>query len=88
MSRKKKLRDKLFNNPKNMTPKEVDTLMGLFGFSKSNRGKSTGSGVCYYDPTGNYNKFFMHYPHSPNGGKTVDTGAIKSLIDFFEENGL
>jgi len=81
LSRAQKLREKLNRRPKDMTFDEVETLMKSYGFTLSNKGKTSGSRVAFSCP-GKPN----HYMHIPHPEKTLKMYAIDNLIKFLEEN--
>ncbi|MCL2067036.1 MAG: type II toxin-antitoxin system HicA family toxin [Treponema sp.] len=82
MSKKDKLISRLKSNPKNFTFDETKSLLGVFGYTLTNKGKTSGSRVCFVK---NNKVFRMHKPHSR---KELLTYQVKELIDELEQEGL
>ena len=61
MSRKKKLTDRLLSIPADFTYKELVTVLSMYGFFESTKGKTSGSRVVFTDNKGN--QLFVHKPH-------------------------
>ena len=61
MSQKEKLIQHILNEPQAVTFDEMKKLLGLLGFTMSNKGKTSGSRVAFYDDKGQY--IVLHKPH-------------------------
>jgi hypothetical protein len=75
MGTKENLIERLKNLPKDFTFDEAERLLTLFGYQKSNKGKTSGSRVLYYK-SGRI-PVFLHRPH-PN--KELKEYAVKQLL--------
>ncbi len=83
MSQKKKLIARLKARPKDLTFEEVETLLGYFGYSRSNKGKTSGSRVTFICE--NHAPIMLHKPHPR---KELLSYQIEQLIVILEEEGL
>lgn len=59
-----KLLERLKSLPKDFTFDEAERLLNLFGYVKSNKGKTSGSRVLFFKD--GYIPVFMHRPHPQN----------------------
>ena len=84
MSRKGKLIKRLKSLPKDFTFDEMDTLLGLLSFDKSNKGKTSGSRVEYYNK--DLDKTIMM--HKPHPEKELPDYAVKRIKIDLEKEGL
>ena len=82
MSRKDKLLEKLLQKPKDFTFDEMVTLLTSMGFSFHNRGKTSGSRVCF---TNQKVTIILHKPHPGNELKRYQ---IKQIRDVLQKEGL
>ena len=82
MSRKQKLIDKLKSKPKDMTFDEGESLLIYLGFTKSNKGRTSGSKIMFYK--GNM-KILLHKPHPQ---KELKPYQINELLSELERENL
>lgn len=82
MGTKEKLVDRLKSQPKDFTFEEAERLLTLFGYTKSNKGKTSGSRVMFIDEQ--KRKILLHKPHPRNILKTY---ALKDIIEKLIRNG-
>lgn len=83
MSKKDKLIKRLKNRPKDFTFDEVETLLNYLAYERSDKGKTSGSRVCF--------KSVQHAPillHRPHPQKELKDYQIRDLIDILEAEGL
>lgn len=64
MGTKEKLLERLKSLPKDFTFDEAERLLNLFGYVKSNKGRTSGSRVLFFKD--GYIPVFMHRPHPQN----------------------
>ena len=64
MSQKKKLLAKLKSNPKDFTFDEAETLLGYYSYTRTNKGKTSGSRVKFIRK--GYKAIMLHKPHPRN----------------------
>ena len=84
MSQKEKLIVRLKRVPRDFTIDEADTLLGYFGFSSDNKGKTSGSRVLYRNDELNLS-ISLHKPHPQ---KELREYQVRQLIAFLETEGL
>lgn len=82
MGTKEKLVDRLKSQPKDFTFEEAERLLTLFGYTKSNKGKTSGSRVMFIDEQ--KRKILLHKPHP---GNILRTYALKDIIEKLIRNG-
>lgn len=82
MGTKEKLVDRLKNQPKDFTFEEAERLLTLFGYTKYNKGKTSGSRVMFIDEQ--KRKILLHKPHP---GNILKTYALKDIIEKLIRNG-
>ena len=82
MGTKEKLVDRLKSQPKDFTYEEAERLLTLFGYTKSNKGKTSGSRVMFIDEQ--KRKILLHKPHP---GNILKTYALKDIIEKLIRNG-
>lgn len=83
MGQKEKLTNRLKSNPKDFTFDEAETLLGYFSYSRSNKGKTSGSRVMFVSP--------QHAPvmlHKPHPRKELLSYQVKQLVNILEQEGL
>lgn len=81
--KKEKLTNRLKSNPKDFTFDEAETLLGYFSYSRSNKGKTSGSRVIFVSP--------QHAPvmlHKPHPRKELLSYQVKQLVNILEQEGL
>ena len=84
MGQKEKLILKLRSNPKTFTFDDAETLLGYFTYTRSNKGKTSGSRVMF--TSAEYRtKILLHKPHPR---KELLEYQVKQLIDILEQEGL
>ena len=82
MSKKDKLVSRLKSKPIDFTFDEAKSLLGMFGYTLSNLGTTSGSRVCFIKD----NKVFrMHKPHPR---KDLLSYQVKELLDELQQEGL
>ena len=82
MGTKEKLIGRLMSLPKDFTFDEAERLLNLFGYVKSNKGKTSGSKVMFIDKQNR--KILLHKPHP---GMTLKSYALKELLNKLVRNG-
>ena len=82
MGTKEKLIDRLKSQPKDFTFDEAERLLPLFGYVKSNKGKTSGSRVMFIDAQ--KRKILLHKPHP---GNIMNEYTIKKLLTVLYKNG-
>ena len=81
MGTKEKLIKRLKSLPKDFTYDEAERLLTLFGYEKSNKGKTSGSRVLFFK-SGRI-PVFLHRPHTSNELKQY---AVKQLLSELIKN--
>ena len=84
MGQKDKLIAKLKSNPRNFTFDEAETLLGYFGYRRSNKGKTSGSRVMFINDE-NKSKIILHKPHPR---KELLEYQVKQLVEQLKQEGL
>ncbi len=82
MGTKEKLIERLKKLPNDFTFDEAERLLTLFGYIRSNKGKTSGSRVMFYK--NGYIPVFLHKPH-PH--KELKEYAVRQLLDELMING-
>lgn len=83
MSKLDKLIERMLMIPADFTFSELRKIMGAFGYVERNKGKTSGSRVCFYHPdTGAL--ITLHKPHPSDKMKKA---AVKEVIRFLREHG-
>ena len=83
MSQKEKLLQKLKSKPKDFTFDDAEALLGYFTYSRSNKGKTSGSRVMFVSDQ--YPPILLHKPHPR---KELLEYQIKQLISALKQEGL
>ena len=83
MGQKEKLIERLKAKPKTFTFDDAETLLGYFSYSRSNKGKTSGSRVMFV--SAEHPPILLHKPHPR---KELLEYQIKQLIDILEQEGL
>ena len=81
---KDKLIAKLKSQPRNLTFDDAETLLGLLGFHRSNKGRTSGSRVMFVS-TAYTTKILLHKPHPR---KELLEYQVKQLIEVLEQEDL
>jgi hypothetical protein len=82
MGTKEKLIERLKNLPKDFTFDEAERLLSMFGYVKSNKGKTSGSKVMFIDKQNR--KILLHKPHP---GNIIKGYALKEVLNKLFRNG-
>ena len=83
MGQKEKLIQKLKSKPKDMTFEEAETLLKYLTYTRSDKGRTSGSRVMFMSTE--------HAPillHKPQPRKELLAYQVKQLIDILEQEGL
>ena len=83
MGQKEKLIKKLKLRPKDFTFDEAEALLKYFTYSRSNKGRTSGSRVMFVSDE--YAPILLHKPHPR---KELLDYQIKQLIEVLEQEGL
>ena len=83
MGQKEKLIERLRASPKTFTFDDVESLLRYFGYSRSNKGRTSGSRIMFLSE--NHPPILMHKPHPR---KELLEYQVKQLIVFLEQEGL
>lgn len=80
---KDKLIAKLKSRPKDFTFEEAETLLCQLGFSRSDKGRTSGSRVMFVSEE--HGSILLHKPHPR---KELKPYQVKQLVEFLEQEGL
>ena len=83
MGQKEKLIKRLKSKPKDFTFDDAETLLNYLGYSRSNKGKTSGSRIIFTSE--NHGAILLHKPHPR---KELKAYQIKQLIEILEQEGL
>lgn len=83
MGQKDKLIQKLKSKPKNFTYDDAETLLNYLSYSRSNKGKTSGSRVIF--TSDEHAPILLHKPHPQ---KELKAYQVKQLLDILEQEGL
>jgi len=83
MGQKEKLVAHLRLRPRDFTFDEAERLLGLLGFVRDNKGKTSGSRVRFVHQGGA--KLMIHLPHP---GNQLRVYQVKALLEMLEKEGL
>ena len=83
MGQKEKLIKKLKSKPRDFTFDEAEALLNYFLFSKSNKGKTSGSRVVFTSEE--HGSILLHKPHPR---KELLAYQVKQLLEKLEQEGL
>lgn len=83
MGQKEKLIQKLKSRPKDFTFEEAESLLGHFSYSRSDKGRTSGSRVMFVSEQ--YAPILLHKPHPR---KELLSYQVKQLVDTLEQEGL
>ena len=81
MGTKEKLIERFKRQPNDFTFDEMERLLSIFGYEKSNKGKTSGSRIIYRNSD---NRPMLHKPHP---GNIVKGYALKQVLDDLTEAG-
>lgn len=82
MGSKEKLIERFKWQPNDFTFDEMERLLSIFGYEKSNKGKTSGSRVIYRNE--NKRPIMLHKPHP---GNIIKGYAMKQVLDELKEAG-
>lgn len=82
MTKKDKLIERFKTLPKDFTFSEMTSLLSIFGFSVENKGKTSGSRVCFKDEA--KRTIMLHKPHP---GNIVKHYAMKQVLEYLKVEG-
>ena len=82
MSSKDKLIARFLTLPTDFTFDELERLLTIFGYSKSNKGKTSGSRVIFKDKDGH--PIMLHKPHP---GNIVKQYAVRQVYEELQSKG-
>ena len=83
MGQKDKLIKKLLSKPRDFTFDEAEALLGYLSFSRSDKGKTSGSRVKFTSEK--HGAILLHKPHPR---KELLEYQVKQLIEMLEQEGL
>lgn len=83
MGKKEKLIQRLKSMPKDFTFDEAETLLRYLNYTRSNKGKTSGSRVIFISK--NHGNILLHKPHPQNQLKLYQ---IRQLLEILEKEGL
>lgn len=82
MGTKEKLIERFKKQPSDFTFDEMERLLSLFGYVKSNKGKTSESRIIYKN--GDKRPVMLHKPHP---GNIIRSYAMKQVLDDLSEAG-
>lgn len=82
MGTKEKLIERFKSQPSDFTFDEMEKLLSIFGYVKSNKGKTSGSRVIYKNE--NKRPIMIHKPHP---GNIIKVYAMKQVLNDLTEAG-
>ena len=84
MGLKEKLIERFKKQPKDFTYEEIQSLLGYFGYTKHNKGATSGSRVRFKnEETGQY--IDLHRPHPSS---VMKAWKMKAIYQHLKNNGL
>lgn len=83
MGQKEKLIERLKSRPRDMTFEEIETLMGLLGYQRSNKGRTSGSRIEFKSE--GRAPILFHKPHSR---KELLAYEVKLVLETLKKEGL
>lgn len=83
MGKKEKLIRRLKSKPKDFTFEDAETLLKYLEFTRSNKGKTSGSRVMFVSES--HGSILLHKPHPQ---KELKAYQIKQLLEFLEQEEL
>lgn len=84
MSQKEKLIRRLKSNPRDFTFDEAETLLRYCTYSRSNKGRTSGSRVIFTSSEG-HAPILLHKPHP---GKELLSYQVRQLLEILTQEGL
>ncbi len=83
MGTKEKLVERFLSFPKDFTFDELERLLSLFGYHRTNKGKTSGSRVIFKDNNGT--PIMLHKPHP---GNTLKSYTLKQVFEELKNRNL
>ena len=83
MGQKEKLIEQLKSRPRTFTFQDAEALLNYLEFTKTNKGKTSGSRVMFVSEE--HGSVLLHRPHPQ---KELKSYQVKQLCDFLEQEGL
>lgn len=83
MSKYEKAKDRILKKPSDYTYTEAKYLLGKMGFEEYQKGKTSGSRVCFYREK-DKKIVLLHKPHP---GNIMSKGAVDNLVEYLKEIG-
>ena len=83
VGQKEKLIKKLQSRPKNFTFDDAEALLRYFSYTRSNKGRTSGSRVMFVSEE--YAPILLHKPHPR---KELLAYQVKQLVETLEQEGL
>ena len=83
MSKNDKIIERFKNLPKDFTFDEMEKLLTVFGYEKTNKGKTSGSRVMFKRDNGS--PILLHKPHP---GNILKDYALKQVYEILANEGL
>lgn len=83
LGKKEKLLKRLLSKPKDFTFEEMETLLGYFSYTVSNKGKTSGSRIMFVSDL--HASILLHKPHSRKGFLSYQ---VNQVIDLLLQEGL
>ena len=81
MGTKEKLLERLKGMPTDFTFAEAERLLTSFGYTKSNKGRTSGSRVMFID--NQKRKILLHHPHP---GNILKAYTLKDILEKIKRN--
>lgn len=82
MSQKDKLEKKLLSDPRDFTFEDASRLVGYYGYSVSNKGRTSGSRVAFVSP--DHPTIILHKPHPR---KELLPYQVNQLVEYLKKEG-
>ena len=83
MSKYEKAKERILQKPTDYTYTEAKYLLGKIGFEERNKGKTSGSRVCFFREEDKA-VILLHKPHL---GDEMNRGAVSDLVDYLKDIG-
>ena len=82
MGKREKLIERFLRQPKDFTFEELSTLLGYYGYERSDKGRTSGSRVVFRHEEG-----YAIMLHKPHPGNIVKSYAMKQVLTYLQEVG-
>ena len=83
MGRKEKLLQKLQEQSRNITFAEMETLLSLLGYTRCNKGRTSGSRISFVSE--NHPPILLHKPHPR---KELLAYQVQQILSLLQQEGL